>query len=252
MRIARGAVGSGAVSPRERRRGDGRDREAVVGALVLAGAWDVVGRLGRDDVRDAAARDRALRVAEDDAGLGVDAVAVDRDAGDVDRQQARLERSGCARRRDLIRMAQRRVLRVGAVDHHDRADGVADARVASPRRSARRWRARACGLIVTRSAPAPLIVTSRMMIRPFEPDPAAALDIRRPGRSRSCRPAGAAKIAFWIVVNVAAGTVLPVVVHRQCRRDRLSALRRRDPSAANTAARTYASIHVATNSLRPS
>ena len=115
IRITRGVDGQRHDVVGQRRRGHGSDREAVVGALVLTRARGVVGRLGGDDVGDAAAGDRALGVAEEHAGLGVDAAAVDRDAGEVDRQQALLGRV-------------RPVLRVGAVDHHDRAGGVADVR----------------------------------------------------------------------------------------------------------------------------
>ncbi len=60
------------------------------------------------------------------------------------------------------------------------------------------------GLIVTRSAPAPLIVTSRMMIRPFVPTPPPP-STYVPGQTAMVAPSGAAKIAFWIVLYGAAG-----------------------------------------------
>src|SRR5262249_22535739 len=64
-----------------RRRADHRgDPDAVAGALELAGPGRVERALGRHDVGDAGVADRARRVAIEDAGLGVDAVAVDGDA----------------------------------------------------------------------------------------------------------------------------------------------------------------------------
>ena len=58
------------------------------------------------------------------------------------------------------------------------------------------------GLIVTRSAPAPLIVTSSMMIRALDPTPPPP-SMYSPGQTAIVGVPGsaaAAKIAFWIVL----------------------------------------------------
>ena len=79
----RGPAPIGAVC----RGGHLRDAVAEVLGAVAAGHRVRGGGLGGDDVGDAAAAQRALRVEEDDAGLGRHAVAVEGDAGDVDRDR---------------------------------------------------------------------------------------------------------------------------------------------------------------------
>ena len=59
------------------------ERDAVAGLRAAPATLDRGGGLGGDDVGDAAAGEAALRVEVDDAGLGVGALAVDRDARDV-------------------------------------------------------------------------------------------------------------------------------------------------------------------------
>ena len=129
---------------------------------------------------------------------------------------------------------QRRVLRVGAVDHHDRADVVAEARVVALGDLPAVAR-RARGLIVTRSAPAPLIVTSRMIIRPLVPTPPPpSTYVARADRDRVARSARRRSRSGSLVYG-AAGQSCPSsstvsVAAPRCRR------RDETPSAANAAA----------------
>jgi hypothetical protein len=78
----------------EQRVGSLHDADARLRAAPATHAGVGVVALGGDDVRHAAADDRALRVQVEDARLDRDlaavrVIAVDRDAGDVDRQRLR-------------------------------------------------------------------------------------------------------------------------------------------------------------------